>query len=96
MFDNPQQFHNDMRVVITEIAGATDQLIARSRSFEIRGGKLQMNTDYNAGQPDGSPTVTLYGDETEEMVIFHNALVAFLAQNNNQYRNMLDRLRNDI
>ena len=74
------RFHGQGRDIITRLAMAMDDFRAYSRTFEARGGKIAM------GDPYGTPT--------EGMVVLHNDLVAFLAQNNRQQ--LLDLHRTDF
>lgn len=74
-------FYHRGREIVTQAANAVDDIKALSRVFEIRGGKLAMGDEW--------------GTPTEEIVVFHNALRDFLAANNNQWQNVLDKYRTD-
>lgn len=74
-------FYQRGREIVTQMADAADDIRAYARVFEIRGGRLGMGDEF--------------GLPTEEIVVFHNALRDFLAANNNQWQNVLDKYRGD-
>lgn len=80
--EDAARFHNRGRDIVTEFAKAMDDFRSYARVFEIRGGKLEMGEEW------GAPT--------EEIVVLHNALRDFLAANNNQWQNVLDKYREDF
>ncbi len=80
----PAQFHNRGRDIVTALAKAMDDFRAYARVFEVRGGAVGMD----ALDPEGA-----YGVPTEGIVVLHNDLLAFLAQNERQQ--LLDKHRTD-
>lgn len=66
-FENPEQFHNRGRDIITDFAKMVDEFKAYAATFEARGGAAALGQEY--------------GQKTEAFVVLHNDLVAFLDQN---------------
>lgn len=86
--EGASQFHNRGRDIITALAAAVDDFRAYARVFEIRGGRIAID----AASENDDPNL---GVNTEAMIVFHNDLIAFLAANNNQRQNILDKYRAD-